>query len=89
MSDLSTAKPRLKPGCRLAPSGDVLLIPEGVLRLQGPGARIVRACDGIKTVPEIVAELLHQFPSADPERVSAETAAFLTGMADRGALEFL
>ncbi len=89
MTDLSSGKPRLKPGCRLAPAGDVLLIPEGVLRLQGPGARIVQACDGVKTVPEIVDELLREFPSAEYTKVVQETAAFLTRLAERGAVEFL
>lgn len=89
MTDLSTSKPRLRPGCRLAPSEDVLLIPEGALRLQGPGARILRACDGRKTVFEIVDELLREFPSAEPTKVSEETTAFLTRLADRGAVEFV
>ncbi len=89
MTDLSTGKPRLKPGCRLAPAGDVLLIPEGVLRLQGPGARILRACDGTKAVREIVDELLREFPSAESTKVSEETTAFLTRLAERGVVEFL
>lgn len=88
MIDLSTGKPRLKPGCRVAPAGDVLLIPEGVLRLQGPGARILQACDGTKTVHEIVDELLREFPSAESTKVTEETTAFLTRLAERGVLEF-
>ncbi|HEX4772915.1 MAG TPA: pyrroloquinoline quinone biosynthesis peptide chaperone PqqD [Bryobacteraceae bacterium] len=82
-------RPLLKPGCRLSPAGDVLLIPEGVLRLQGPATRIVQSCDGSKTVAEIVATLLDQFPAADQARVSEETSAFLTKLAGRGAIEFV
>jgi pyrroloquinoline quinone biosynthesis protein D len=87
MIDLFAGKPRLKPGCRVAAAGDVLLIPEGVLRLQGPGARILQGCDGTKTVRTIVDELLREFPSAEPAKVTEETTAFLTRLAERGVLE--
>ena len=82
-------RPLLKPGCRLSAAGDVLLIPEGVLRLQGPASRIVQSCDGTKTIAEIVAILLEQFPAADRGKVSDETSTFLTKLADRGAVEFV
>ena len=82
-------RPSLKAGCRLSQSGDVLLIPEGVLRLQGPARRIVEACDGTQTVPQIIAALLAEFPAAEPARVSQETATFLTKLAEKGAVEFV
>jgi hypothetical protein len=82
-------RPRLKAGCRLAPSGDVLLIPEGVLRLKGPAHRIVMACDGSQTVTQIVDSLLKDFPTAEPEKVREETAAFLARLSEKGALEFV
>ena len=78
----------LKPGCRLSPAGDVLLIPEGALRLQGPASRILQSCDGTKTVPEIVTTLLGQFPGADHVKVSEEIMSFLMKLADRGVIEF-
>jgi coenzyme PQQ biosynthesis protein PqqD len=89
MSEIAAGKPSLKPGCRLSREGDVLLIPEGALRLQGPGTRIVQSCDGKKTLPEIVDELLREFPSADRMRVSNDTSAFLMKLAERGVLEFI
>ncbi|MBV8070097.1 MAG: pyrroloquinoline quinone biosynthesis peptide chaperone PqqD [Acidobacteriaceae bacterium] len=82
-------RPVLKPGCRLSAAGDVLLIPEGALRLQGPASRIVEACDGTRTVEEIVATLLKQFPGADETKVSQETASFLNRLSERGVLEFV
>jgi len=81
-------RPLLKPGCRLSPDGDVLLIPEGVLRLQGPACRIVQFCDGTRTIPEIITALLEQFPGADRAKVSEETSTFLTRLVDRGVMEF-
>ena len=82
-------RPLLKAGCRLAPSGDVLLIPEGALRLQGPARQIVAACDGTQTVQQIVATLLARFPNAEPAKVSEETAAFLNKLMGKGAVEFI
>jgi pyrroloquinoline quinone biosynthesis protein D len=82
-------RPTLKRGCRLTPAGDVLLIPEGALQLQGPACRILHACDGTKTVPEIVSTLLKEFPSADETKVSEETSAFLLKLVDRAVIEFV
>jgi len=79
----------LKPGCRLSPAGEVLLIPEGALRLQGPAYRILQACDGTKTVTEIVAELLKDFPGADQMKVSEETSSFLLKLVERAVIEFV
>lgn len=79
----------LKPGCRLSTAGDVLLIPEGALKLQGPASHIVQSCDGTKTIPEIVTTLLNQFPGADPAKVSEETLGFLRKLVGRGAIEFV
>jgi pyrroloquinoline quinone biosynthesis protein D len=82
-------RPRLKAGCRLSAAGDVLLIPESVLRLQGPARLIVEACDGTKTVPQILDQLREGFPNSEPLKVSEETAAFLTRLAEKGAIEFV
>ena len=85
----SEGRPLLKPGCRLSPAGDVLLIPEGALRLQGPACRILQACDGTKTVAQIVSTLLEEFPAADQTTVSAETSSFLTKLVERSVIEFV
>ncbi len=83
------ARPRLKAGCRLSPSGDVLLIPEGALKLQGPARRILEACDGERTVPQIVAALLADFSGAEPAKVFEETASFLKRLSEKGAIEWV
>jgi pyrroloquinoline quinone biosynthesis protein D len=82
--------PRLAPGCRLNAAGspeDLLLIPEGALRLKGPGRSIVELCDGQRTVREIVRELHGRFPSEDAGRIEAEVFAFLTRLRDRSVVE--
>jgi pyrroloquinoline quinone biosynthesis protein D len=78
--------PRLARGCRLredADQGWVLLIPEGVLRLSGPGPQILRRCDGSRTFGDIVTELTQEFAATDAARVAGETAAFLERLIER------
>jgi len=82
----SASIPRLARGCRLredADQGWVLLIPEGVLRLSGPGPHILRRCDGSRTFGEIVTELAQEFNDAETARVEAETNAFLNRLIER------
>jgi pyrroloquinoline quinone biosynthesis protein D len=81
VSPLSGAShPKLRPGCRLRESAgadDVLLIPEGALRLAGTGRKIVERCDGRHSLDDIVRELKAEFPSAEPGRIETEVSTFL------------
>lgn len=89
---LQTEHPTLKPGCRLSPITNpesVLLIPEGALRLQGPGRRILELCDGCRSLGEVIAELCGEFPSAEPSIIAAEVNGFLERLREKGAVEFL
>ena len=84
--------PHLAPGCRFSTAEgqeDMLLIPEGVLRLKGPARMILELCDGERAVGEIVQELKRRYPSEDPARIQTEAVVFLTRMRDRGVLESL
>jgi coenzyme PQQ biosynthesis protein PqqD len=81
---------RLAPGCRLSAAGgpeDLLLIPEGALRLQGPARAIVELCDGHRAMREIAEELKRRYPSADAVRIENEAAALLARLRNRGVLE--
>jgi pyrroloquinoline quinone biosynthesis protein D len=81
---------RLAPGCRLTEHGapqDLLLIPEGALRMQGPARRIVELCDGKRPVGEIVEELQRRYGTEDAARIETETVALLTRLRERGVLE--
>jgi pyrroloquinoline quinone biosynthesis protein D len=81
---------RLAPGCRLSTAQgreDLLLIPEGALRLKGPARAIIELCDGERTLVEIVRELNRRYPGADAARVEAEATAFVIRMRERGVLE--
>lgn len=87
-----TERPTLKPGCRLSPpssSESLLLIPEGALRLQGPGRRILELCDGQNDLAAVIEQLRREFPSAEPTRISDEVVKYLTGLQEKGAIAFL
>jgi pyrroloquinoline quinone biosynthesis protein D len=84
--------PRLAPGCRLNAAGgpeDLLLIPEGALRLKGPARAIVELCDGERTLAGIVEELQRRYPSAQPATIETEAVALLARLRDRGVLEYV
>jgi pyrroloquinoline quinone biosynthesis protein D len=87
-----TNVPRLAPGCRMTESkdlGPVLLMPENMLRLTGPGPRIVELCDGARTLADVIAVLQSEFNGADPEMIRREVLAFLGSLNDRRALDYL
>ena len=90
MEPAFTGIPALKRGCRLSTTTEpVLLIPEGALRLEGPGKRILELCDGKRNVGDVIHQLQVEYPAADASRISAEVMAFLKGLQDKGAIEFL
>jgi coenzyme PQQ biosynthesis protein PqqD len=81
---------RLAPGCRLNDHGspqDLLLIPEGAMRMQGPARKIVELLNGERSIRQIVDELQHRYGSEDAARIETETLALLTRLRERGVLE--
>jgi pyrroloquinoline quinone biosynthesis protein D len=87
-----TNVPRLAVGCRMTQSkdlGPVLLLPESMLRLTGPGPRIVELCDGTRTLANVIAALQSEFSAADPEMIRREVLAFLASLQERRALDLL
>jgi pyrroloquinoline quinone biosynthesis protein D len=79
---LETSQPKLARGCRFG-SDDMLLVPEGVLRLKGPAAEILRRCDGQKMFSEIVYEMRQQFNGV----VESDVQEFLGKLVERGFVE--
>jgi pyrroloquinoline quinone biosynthesis protein D len=76
--------PRLAPGCRLHPTENVLLIPEGTLNLTGPTREILTRLDGSKNVAEVVTELLQEYAGADVIKVQGDVLSVLNRLAQRG-----
>ena len=85
-----TSVPRLARGCRMGQAADlgpVLLLPETMLRLSGPGPRIVELCDGTRTLADVISTLQSEFQGTDPEIIHREAIAFLASLQERRALD--
>jgi pyrroloquinoline quinone biosynthesis protein D len=85
-------RPRLAPHVRLsydqARQRHVLLTPETVTLLNGPGAAILELCDGVRTVAEIQAELRGRYDRGPADEVqAAEVRAFLSGLLAKRCVE--
>jgi pyrroloquinoline quinone biosynthesis protein D len=84
------ARPRLPRGVRLvhneAQGGWVLLAPERVFKADPIAAEIVKRCTGEATFDTIVEDLATTF-NAPAERVRADAAVLLRGLADKKLLE--
>jgi pyrroloquinoline quinone biosynthesis protein D len=89
-SILPDARPRLPRGVRLvhneAQGGWVLLAPERVFKADAIAAEVVKRCTGEATFAAIVDDLAASF-NAPRERVLADVAALLRGLADKKLLE--
>jgi pyrroloquinoline quinone biosynthesis protein D len=92
MNDASRpGKPRLIRNCRLSDTpgqDDVLLMPEGMIRLKGTGAEILRLCNGERTLSEIFTELQSKYPSADRSQIESEATDFLRSLREKRVLDF-
>jgi pyrroloquinoline quinone biosynthesis protein D len=78
--------PRIAPGCRLHPTEEVLLIPEGTLQLTGPAREILQRLDGKRNVQAIVDELLKEYPGADAGEVGGDVLSLLARMEQRNVV---
>ena len=87
----NSQRPRLARGCRLSEARGqeaTLLMPEGALRLNGPGLKIIESCNGAWTISEILKELEVVFPSADARRLEEDTLGFLEALHEKRVLDF-
>lgn len=85
------SRPQLRAGCRFSDrpgQEQVLLIPEGLMNLAGPGRKILELCDGKRTLTEVVAELQSIYPAAPLDQIERDTATYLERLCDRGVVEF-
>jgi pyrroloquinoline quinone biosynthesis protein D len=78
--------PVLGRGCRLHPTEDVLLRPEGTLELNGPSRDVLARVDGNRDVAAIVQELLQEYAGAEEAEVRADVLALLEDLKERGVL---
>ncbi|HMF65252.1 MAG TPA: pyrroloquinoline quinone biosynthesis peptide chaperone PqqD [Edaphobacter sp.] len=78
--------PGLAPGCRLHPTQDVLLIPEGTLKLNGPTRDILTRLDGRRSVTAIVDDLLQGYSGANDDEVRRDVLGLLERLEQRGVV---
>ncbi|MBM7774143.1 pyrroloquinoline quinone biosynthesis protein D [Actinokineospora baliensis] len=78
--------PRLRRGARLGfdpvRRAPVVLHPEDVLLLNPTAAAVIAACDGVATVPDILARLDERYTGVRPDDV----LTLLRGLVTRGVL---
>jgi coenzyme PQQ biosynthesis protein PqqD len=78
--------PMVARGCRLHPTHDVLLMPEGTLELNGPSRDVLARVDGNRDVTAIVQELLKEYEGAPEAEVRSDVMALLEDLKKRGIL---
>lgn len=95
-----SSKPHLAAGCRWAaenkapdkkPGPDevrVILFPEGAIKLQGTGRKVLEHCDGNRTFAEIIAELQKQFADADPDKIRTDIGIFLEQLQKKRIVDY-
>lgn len=90
MSVHAASRPRLAPGVRLGENNQqrVLLMPERVLRLNGPSLEIIQRCDGQHTVQQIIIDLQQLYSKAEPAKVEQDILGYLQLLQKERALDF-
>ena len=65
-----------------------MLYPEGMIRADGTGLKILELCDGQNSVQQIVATLTQQYENADPEKIGRDVTMFLEALHRKRILDF-
>jgi pyrroloquinoline quinone biosynthesis protein D len=77
--------PLIPPRCRLqwepAQSSDVLLYPEGMVKLSDSAAQILKRVDGIRSVSGIIRDLESAYPGTE---LDSDVREFLSTALERG-----
>jgi pyrroloquinoline quinone biosynthesis protein D len=85
-----SSQPRFAAGCRWGAQGEerVVLFPEGMIRVQGTGQKILELCDGQRTVQEIVAALSAMFSAGNPEKIREDVGSFLEALQQKRIVDY-
>jgi pyrroloquinoline quinone biosynthesis protein D len=85
-----TSQPRLAPGCRWGTHGEqqVVLFPEGMIRVQGTAQNILELCDGQRTVEEIVVTLSGRYGAGDPAKIAEDVSSFLEALQRKRIVDY-
>ena len=84
------SQPRLAVGCRWGgdDEGKMILLPEGAIRVQGTGRKILERCDGQNTFREIVQELQAHYTASEPAQIRDDAATFLEQLQQKRIVDF-
>ena len=87
---VDSSRPRFAPGCRWGAHGEnpVVLYPEGMIRVEGPGRSILELCDGQRTVEEMAAELSDRYNTADPAKIREDIGTFLEDLQQKRIVDY-
>jgi pyrroloquinoline quinone biosynthesis protein D len=85
-----SAQPRFASGCRWGTQGEerVVLFPEGMIRVQGTGQKILELCDGQRTVEELVTALSAAYSGADPVKIREDVDDFLEALQQKRVIDY-
>ena len=86
---LDSSQPRLAAGCHWGKQGEhrVVLVPEGMIRLQGTGQSVLELCDGERTLLHIVETLSMRY-STDTAKVRKDVATFLEALQQKRVVDY-
>jgi len=87
---LDSSQPRFAPGCRWGTQGEerVVLFPEGMIRVQGTGQKVLELCDGRRTVEDIVTALSAAYSEADPVKIREDVVSFLEALQQKRIVDY-
>jgi pyrroloquinoline quinone biosynthesis protein D len=85
-----SSQPRFASGCRWGAEGEerVVLFPEGMIRVQGTGQKILELCDGQRTVEDIVAALSATYSGANPVKIREDVSNFLEALQQKRVVDY-
>jgi len=85
-----SSQPRFAAGCRWGSQDEerVVLFPEGMIRVQGTGEKILELCDGERTVQEIVTALSATYSGADPAKIREDVGNFLEALQQKRIVDY-
>ena len=86
----ASSLPRFAAGCRWGSQGEerVVLFPEGMIRVQGTGQKILELCDGQRTIEEIVTALSASYSGADPAKIREDVGSFLEALQQKRIVDY-
>jgi pyrroloquinoline quinone biosynthesis protein D len=85
-----SSQPRFAAGCRWGTQAEqrVVLFPEGMIRVQGTGAKTLELCDGQRTFREIVRALSAEYSGADAVKIREDVGNFLEALQQKRIVDY-